>query len=114
MYCITIFLYIAKERSIGFIQLKTVDVFFHVHNLKEFSGIDTTLTFEAEILNVGNAFNTIKGIFTAPVSGIYTFIFLSFKGTNNWETRVSLRVNKIEIAYTGIRTLQELVRSLLW
>lgn len=81
-------------------QLKTVDVFFHVHSLKEFSGINTTLTFGEEVLNVGNAFNTLKGIFTAPVSGIYTFVILSLKGSNNWKTLISLRVNKIEAAST--------------
>lgn len=52
------------------------------------------------MLNVGNAFNKMKGIFTAPVNGIYTFFFSSLKGMEKWETYISFRVNQIEVAST--------------
>lgn len=90
----------AKERNIGLIQLKTRDVYFNVYNLRKFSGRNAILAFEEEVLNVGNAFNKMKGIFTAPVSGIYTFVLFVLRGVEKYDTNISFRINQLDVAST--------------
>jgi hypothetical protein len=54
-------------------------VYFTVKRITSFSTVGTTLPFENETLNVGNAFNTSSGVFTAPRNGTYFFAFSGFQ-----------------------------------
>jgi len=56
---------------------------FDVYNQKQFSGTNAILAFEEEISNARNALNHRKKTFTAPVSGIYTSVFIGLKGMKN-------------------------------
>ncbi len=40
---------------------------------------NTIIPFQVEILNVGGGMNTATGVFTAPVDGIYYFVFSGIK-----------------------------------
>ena len=77
--------------------MKVTDVFFHVEALKDWSGTHHVLTYVEERMNVGNAFNKLKGIFTAPVNGFYSFFFSSIKGNISLELKVYPRVNRVQV-----------------
>jgi hypothetical protein len=53
--------------------------------------------FETVEVNEGNGFNKEEGIFTAPVSGAYCFIFsINFQNTGCWEVATSLMVTLLK------------------
>uniref|UniRef100_A0A3P9MI71 C1q domain-containing protein n=2 Tax=Oryzias latipes TaxID=8090 RepID=A0A3P9MI71_ORYLA len=52
---------------------------------------DTTLTYNAVITNVGNAYNPPTGIFTAPVKGLYYFTYFAHGGGMD---RIQLQLKK--------------------
>ena len=51
------------------------------------------IVFDHHLLNVGNAFDLSRSVFTAAVSGVYFFQFTIFKVSNNRELTVSLTVS---------------------
>ncbi len=59
----------------------------------DFSSLNTPITFENELLNVGNAMNISSGIFTAPRSGRYFFTLSGIKDGAATGIYISLRLN---------------------
>uniref|UniRef100_A0A8C7YPS2 C1q domain-containing protein n=1 Tax=Oryzias sinensis TaxID=183150 RepID=A0A8C7YPS2_9TELE len=60
---------------------------------------DITLTYNALITNVGNAYNPTTGIFTAPVKGLYYFTYFAHSGGKN---RIKLDLRKDGAVVAGI------------
>ena len=58
-----------------------------------------TIPFDIEVINVGNAMNLTSGIFTAPKSGTYFFVFSGVKSDGS-QLFVSLMLNGYQVAST--------------
>ncbi|XP_064812537.1 complement C1q tumor necrosis factor-related protein 3-like [Oncorhynchus masou masou] len=59
---------------------------------------DTNLVHTQVITNVGNAFNSQTGAFTAPVHGVYYFTFTSYTWKNEVNIGVALYKNQEQVA----------------
>ena len=81
--------------------MKSTPVYFHVQrNSTLFSpNQNVTIPFDREVTNVGNAMNLTNGIFTAPKSGTYFFVFSGVKSDGN-QLFVSLMLNGYLVAST--------------
>ena len=86
---------------IGTVSVKSTPVYFHVQRNSTFSSPNqnVTLPFDTEVINVGNAMNVKSGIFTAPKSGTYFFLFSGVKSDGN-QLFVSLMLNGYLVAST--------------
>ena len=62
------------QKWIGYADVKSTPVHFYVQRNSNFD-LQTTIPFDLEVVNEGNAMNLMSGIFTAPVTGIYFFSF---------------------------------------
>jgi hypothetical protein len=69
------------QKWIGYVDVKSVPVYFYVQRNSIFNTITTPIPFDLAVVNEGNAMNLTSGIFTAPRPGIY---FFSFTGLANF------------------------------
>ncbi|XP_046456767.1 CAP-Gly domain-containing linker protein 1-like isoform X2 [Daphnia pulex] len=65
----------AKQKWIGYADVKSAPVHFYVQRNSSFDTKDTPLPFDLVRVNEGNAMNLITGKFTAPQPGTYFFSF---------------------------------------
>lgn len=63
------------EKLIGHVDVKTSPIYFSVERSSSFTSVNTKIPFEFSQVNVGGAMDLATGIFTAPVSGVYSFTF---------------------------------------
>ncbi len=60
---------------IGYVDVKSAHVHFHVQRNSPFYTTGTPIPFELALVNEGNAMDLTTGKFTAPQPGIYVFSF---------------------------------------
>ncbi|KAK4004506.1 hypothetical protein OUZ56_006240 [Daphnia magna] len=63
------------QKWIGFVDVKSSPTYFYVHLGQRYNQSFTPIPFPNEKLNIGEAMNLQSGKFTAPRTGIYSFIF---------------------------------------
>ena len=74
-------------------SLKTPPVYFHVQRKTPFTKTGSVVTFDREILNVGDAMDAESGTFIAPTSGIYYFSISGISSPNSGSLSLSLMKN---------------------
>ena len=84
------------ETRIGFNEVKSDSVYFSVGRNSSFNS-DTLFTYDYEKLNIGNGMNASSGIFTAPISGTYFFIFFSIPDNNYAFLWFNLFLNDVQL-----------------
>ncbi|XP_045031957.1 uncharacterized protein LOC123474142 [Daphnia magna] len=75
-----------KNRWIGYADVKTAPVYFSVQRTSRFNKTNVPIPFDLAKSAIGNAMNLTSGIFTAPKTGTYFFIFnglVEFDETSN-------------------------------
>lgn len=79
--------------------MKTKTVHFFVQSNTSVEEPDANITFEKDVLNVGDAMDITSGVFTAPVDGIYHF---EFSGLTSDRLNVVLKKNDADVALTAV------------
>ncbi|EFX82694.1 collagen, type X, alpha 1 precursor-like protein [Daphnia pulex] len=64
-----------KQKWIGYADVKSAPVHFHVQRYSSFNKTETPIPFDFARVNEGNAMDLTSGKFTAPRPGIYFFSF---------------------------------------
>lgn len=95
------------ETFVGFGDIKSSFVYFTVERNGSWTGNWTILPFDLERTNIGGAMNRSSGIFTTPISGIYSFNFNTVGAANSKSLTISLILNDnvIASAYAGMSTV---------
>jgi len=101
------------ETRIGFTDVKSSPVQFFVQRRSSFATLNTPIPFEVERLSVGQAMNLASGIFIAPKSGFYHFVFCGNKQASTTSVVVFLRVNGNNVAIAHSSAQNEFVTIVL-
>ena len=82
------------SKRVGYVNIKSLPngVHFYVQKRTDFNGRNTAIPFDHALVNEGEAMNLERGVFVAPVPGIYHF---QFKGENkpSWTSSDNLDIN---------------------
>jgi hypothetical protein len=89
-----------KQKWIGYADVKSAPVHFHVQRNFEFNTKSTPIPFDLAVLNEGNGMNLTSGIFTAPRTGIY---FFSFTGVARFPASTSFVDLNVGLYLNGVR-----------
>ncbi|KAF7705339.1 hypothetical protein HF521_020625 [Silurus meridionalis] len=79
-------------------KVRKVKVHFFAANPNSLSGKVNRIQYKKVYVNVGGAFNSRTGVFTAPVTGIYQFFFSTQSGRGGLKTDLWLVVNGYWVA----------------
>ncbi len=92
---------IVIENRIGYVDVKSASgVYFYAISQNGQLTDSGTILFDKVFLNIGNAMNTSKGVFTAPKTGIYHFSFSILReGANFVGLFVHLRLNGNKLGF---------------
>lgn len=80
--------------------MKSTPAYFYAQKTSSYSVANTVVPFESTKTNVGGAFDTATGEFTAPAAGKYFFAFSCLSSGADVPTRVDLEVNSAAVAQT--------------
>lgn len=98
-------LVLVSQESVGNVDVKTKIVHFYVQRKTPFRYKDV-IPFESARLNEGGAMDVEKGIFTAPVAGIYHFEFAYTKDCETELSDIFLHLNGEIVAHGHINSKQ--------
>lgn len=94
------------QKWIGYADVKSALVNFYVQRNTHFNTDEIPIPFDLAVVNVGNAMNLKKGIFTAPRSGTYFIAFaavVEFPDKTSYSfCRIGLYVNGVSIGYSWV------------
>jgi hypothetical protein len=98
-----ILLFADLQKLIGYADVKSAPVHFHVQKNDSFDELGTPIPFDFARVNQGNAMNLTSGTFTAPLPGIYFFTFggiAKFTSSNSSAyLEVALHLNGEQIGF---------------
>ena len=105
--------YTGFQQLLGYVDIKSISVYFYAQrNADGFTQTGTPIVFDLEKLNVGGAYNSLTGRFTAPAGGKYFFSFtglVKFPGYSYLlRTDIGLYKNGL---YVGFSQSDEVVNS---
>lgn len=94
---------IGKETEIGYLDVKMIHegVHFYAHKGCALTDAHGIIPFNLLKLNLGGAFDFVSGVFTAPKSGFYQFVFKTHKDQHKPDCLiVFLRLNGVKQSVT--------------
>ncbi len=94
----TRFLFTGFQKLIGYVDVKSLPVYFYVRLGPSFSAVNVPIPFNEEKLNIGGAMDLTSGIFTAPRTGTY---FFSFSGMASFPTANDRHILYVRLHLNG-------------
>ncbi|KAI9563422.1 hypothetical protein GHT06_010885 [Daphnia sinensis] len=79
------------QKWIGFADVKSSPVYFHAQRIGNYGAANTAIPFNQIRLNVGGALNPATGVFLAPKSGRYIFLFSGLSWDSNAKVQLQMK-----------------------